>query len=52
MASIPLTANQYKLIGAVIDTINASIDWKAVAEKLNLENAKKSRDAWYPVKAE
>ncbi|TKA62459.1 hypothetical protein B0A55_10908 [Friedmanniomyces simplex] len=47
MAAIKLTAPQYKLLGAVVDTMNASIDWKAVADKAGYENAKKARDPWY-----
>ncbi|KAK0938148.1 hypothetical protein LTR29_010259 [Friedmanniomyces endolithicus] len=49
MAAINLTAPQYKLVGAVLDTTKASFDWKAIATKMGHADAKKARDAWYSV---
>ncbi|TKA35877.1 hypothetical protein B0A54_12323 [Friedmanniomyces endolithicus] len=50
MAAINLTAPQYKLVGAVVDTTRASFDWKAIATKMGHADAKKARDAWYSVR--
>ncbi|KAK0345071.1 hypothetical protein LTR91_024969 [Friedmanniomyces endolithicus] len=50
MAAIKLTAPQYKLLGAVVDTMKASFDWKAIATKMGHADAKKARDAWYGVR--
>ncbi|KAK0274487.1 hypothetical protein LTR35_011642 [Friedmanniomyces endolithicus] len=50
MAAIKLTAPQYKLPGAVVDTMKASFDWKAIATKMGHADAKKARDGWYSVR--
>ncbi|KAK3646261.1 hypothetical protein LTR56_008612 [Elasticomyces elasticus] len=48
--SITFTTAQYKLLGAIVDTMNATIDWKDVAEKAGEDDAKKARNKWYPIR--
>ncbi|KAK5674669.1 hypothetical protein LTS10_012670 [Elasticomyces elasticus] len=48
--SITFTTAQYKLLGAIVDTMNATIDWKEVTEKLGEDDVKKTRNKWYPIR--
>ncbi|KAK5727334.1 hypothetical protein LTR15_003228 [Elasticomyces elasticus] len=50
MSAITLTAPQYKLLGAVVETHVASLDWAEVAKVTGQDTGKKARDMWYPVK--
>ncbi|KAK3640318.1 hypothetical protein LTR56_011914 [Elasticomyces elasticus] len=50
MSTITLTAPQYKLLGAVVETHIANLDWAEVAKVTGQDTGKKARDMWYPVK--
>ncbi|KAK4900873.1 hypothetical protein LTR27_002056 [Elasticomyces elasticus] len=50
MSAITLTAPQYKLLGAVVETHITNLDWAEVAKVTGQDTGKKARDMWYSVK--